>query len=428
MKKFLLGLLFAIMSTVAMGQYSSEPNERYVGQTRGKYPLTLQGLQAAISNLDSGVVYIAYPGLSDTTGLGTIPSNIYIQGWMNGSPMNSSVFIAMDANDITQPFDSLEVTGDARIGGDLEVGGSLLVDGAVSTNVTDNPDSSIFKVIRLGANWWGASDFQTIITDANNDLAKNPLTSFFGLSYTSSSGTRTQGMDVQRSTLTLEMTGTAQGGSNTTYPLTGVNGTNARIQYTDAHSINLEMASGFVSWFNIGGAGSDITQNYFGYYSGGHRWGGSRVIDNWYGYYSAFPIGGAVNNFYHFYGAGNYPSYFGGDLLVEGYLEGDIKTHKIVSDTTLAASLMKGGVFYVMGAYTVTLAPVEDGLSITLFTVGDNEVSLDVDDNDLQVLDGIALSDGDKATNLSTAGNMAVVTYFDDTGWYTATDRWTNGN
>ena len=36
--------------------------------------LTVTGLKKAISALDSGVVYISYPGLWDTTGLGAIPN------------------------------------------------------------------------------------------------------------------------------------------------------------------------------------------------------------------------------------------------------------------------------------------------------------------------------------------------------------------
>ena len=92
MKKFLLGLLFTFMSITAVAQYSSEPNETKVGQMNGKYPLTLVGLQHAIASIDSGVVYVAYPGLTDTTGLGAIPSNIYLQGWYQGNIMRNVIF------------------------------------------------------------------------------------------------------------------------------------------------------------------------------------------------------------------------------------------------------------------------------------------------------------------------------------------------
>ena len=89
---------------------------------------------------------------------------------------------------------------------------------------------------------------------------------------------------------------------------------------------------------------------------------------------------------------------------------------------------MYSGVFYVTGAYTVTLPAVESGMSATFITIGANAVSIDVNASDLQYLDGTALADGDKATNTSTTGDMIVFTYFDATGWYSASNGWTDGN
>ncbi|KKL73683.1 hypothetical protein LCGC14_2072410, partial [marine sediment metagenome] len=89
MKKFLMGLLFFICSTVLMAQ--SEPYERYVGAGHLKYPMTVVGLQRAIASLpNSGAVYISYPGLSDTSGLGVVPSNIHLTGWYQGSLISSA--------------------------------------------------------------------------------------------------------------------------------------------------------------------------------------------------------------------------------------------------------------------------------------------------------------------------------------------------
>ena len=112
-------------------------------------------------------------------------------------------------------------------------------------------------------------------------------------------------------------------------------------------------------------------------------------------------------------------------IITTGY---KVNTHKIVSDSTLAAGLMYSGVFYVTGAYTVTLPAVESGMSATFITIGANAVSIDVNASDLQYLDGTALADGDKATNTSTTGDMIVFTYFDATGWYSASNGWTDGN
>lgn len=87
MKKFLYPLLLCILFTVSLfGQYTDEKYEKYVGYARGKYPLTLSGLQRAIDAIeavDSGVVNVAYPGV-DTTGLGAFSNKVYLRGWING--------------------------------------------------------------------------------------------------------------------------------------------------------------------------------------------------------------------------------------------------------------------------------------------------------------------------------------------------------
>lgn len=87
-----------------------------------------------------------------------------------------------------------------------------------------------------------------------------------------------------------------------------------------------------------------------------------------------------------------------------------------------------GGVIYVTAAATITIPAVAAGASFTVITVGAVAVSVDPNAADLIVLDGVALSDGDKITNLSTAGDMAVFTYYDATGWAAQTNGWTDTN
>jgi hypothetical protein len=87
-----------------------------------------------------------------------------------------------------------------------------------------------------------------------------------------------------------------------------------------------------------------------------------------------------------------------------------------------------GGVIYVTSAATITIPAVAAGASFTVITIGAIAVSVDPNASDLIVLDGTALSDGDKITNLSTAGDIAVFTYYDGTGWYAATNGWTDTN
>lgn len=81
MKKLLI-LLLTIFSIQSFSQSYEEKYERYVGYKDDSYPLTLDGLESAILSLsDSGVIHIAYPGI-DTTGLGIVPDNIHLEGWV----------------------------------------------------------------------------------------------------------------------------------------------------------------------------------------------------------------------------------------------------------------------------------------------------------------------------------------------------------
>lgn len=92
------------------------------------------------------------------------------------------------------------------------------------------------------------------------------------------------------------------------------------------------------------------------------------------------------------------------------------------------ANELYGGVIYVSGAATITVPAVATGASFTVITIGAVAVSVDVNAADRTVLDGTALSDGDQITNTSTAGDIAVFTHESASGWYAATNGWTDGN
>ena len=87
-----------------------------------------------------------------------------------------------------------------------------------------------------------------------------------------------------------------------------------------------------------------------------------------------------------------------------------------------------GGIIYVTAAATITIPAVASGASFTVKTIGSVAVSVDPNASDLIYLDGLALSDGDKVTNTSTAGDIAVFTYYDSTGWDCSSNGWTDGN
>lgn len=88
---------------------------------------------------------------------------------------------------------------------------------------------------------------------------------------------------------------------------------------------------------------------------------------------------------------------------------------------------VQGGIIYVTSAATITLPAVEAGMSVIVKTVGNVAVSVDPNAADLIYLDGVPLDDGDKITNLSTAGDEAIITYYSGAGWFASTNGWTDG-
>lgn len=92
-----------------------------------------------------------------------------------------------------------------------------------------------------------------------------------------------------------------------------------------------------------------------------------------------------------------------------------------------ATKVAYGGIIYVTSAATITLPAVGAGMSITVITIGATAVSVDANAADKIWLDGTALDDGDKITNLSTTGDTAVCTYYSADGWFCKTNSWTDG-
>lgn len=113
-------------------------------------------------------------------------------------------------------------------------------------------------------------------------------------------------------------------------------------------------------------------------------------------------------------------------------LAGQIVTKNTAASYTIGTTDVRefyGGVIYVTGAATITVPAVASGASFTVITIGAVAVSVDPNASDLIYLNGTALADGDKITNASTTGDMAVFTYYDGTGWVATTNSgWTDGN
>jgi len=105
----------------------------------------------------------------------------------------------------------------------------------------------------------------------------------------------------------------------------------------------------------------------------------------------------------------------------------EITTQIHTSGDTLTADECYGKVHYVAVGGTLTLPAIADGMHLTVITIGATAVSVDCNASDKIWLDGMALDDGDKITNLSTAGDIAVLTYYSADGWHASTNGWTDG-
>jgi len=107
-----------------------------------------------------------------------------------------------------------------------------------------------------------------------------------------------------------------------------------------------------------------------------------------------------------------------------------VTTKSTASNYTIGTTSTKelyGGVIYVTGACTITIPAVAAGMSFTVVTVGAFAVSVDPNASDLIIRDGTTQADGEKVTNASTTGDIAVFSYYDATGFYCTSNGWTNG-
>lgn len=109
---------------------------------------------------------------------------------------------------------------------------------------------------------------------------------------------------------------------------------------------------------------------------------------------------------------------------------------KLLQETTAASytigskvpRVLYGGVVTAASAATLTVPAWTRGASFLVVTEGAVAVSIDPNAADKIYLDGVALDDGDKITNLSTPGDTAYLFAREDgTGWNALTNGWTDG-
>lgn len=116
------------------------------------------------------------------------------------------------------------------------------------------------------------------------------------------------------------------------------------------------------------------------------------------------------------------------DVAGVTYVSGiEIQTSTYSSSQELTVLEMSGGVIYVTGAATISLKAIFDGANFSVITFGNVAVSIDPDASDTILRDGNVQDDGDKITNTSTTGDMAVCTYYSADAFFCVTNSWTDG-
>ncbi len=107
----------------------------------------------------------------------------------------------------------------------------------------------------------------------------------------------------------------------------------------EASQGNLPFATGVSALFSSEGNSTDTINLGVGFWSDWNRWGpGSTHVNTFYSFHSTLggsagiaPANVTIDTFYHFYGKGDFPSYFGGDLEADGNV---IKLENLPSDST----------------------------------------------------------------------------------------------
>lgn len=329
------------------GHFIGETYTKWVGNADKKFPLTVAGLDSAISNLDSGIVYISYPGLWDTTGLGAIPSAVKIYGWLFGRMVTTSdQEIAGNNKSLhigkIHPWNwwTLEETllGVSRTYATTNTPVSAI--GNYITNLTTSAVEALRIQTVIGQDdstnlLNGVSIGGLIIADLFFEQVNQPNFDFVGLDFNlKQDGLKDVG-DLYGTRIGVRFNGWEDGSGNMA-------------------DVYVHRALGVEYWNNASGR---ITGDYWAFRSDslGLSW-----------------VGGTA---FHFYGEGSFPSYLGGDLRLLGNLTGTntgVNQYITIDDTSPEI---------IINSLTITLGDTDADGNETTIELNDatNEISLNGD-------------------------------------------------
>jgi len=93
-----------------------------------------------------------------------------------------------------------------------------------------------------------------------------------------------------------------------------------------------------------------------------------------------------------------------------------------------AGANLYGGTFIANGTGIINLPAVAVGMNFTIITLGAIAVTINPDDANQILADGVLLDNGDALLNNSTAGDIAVCQYYQAGDWVCTTNGWTDAS
>jgi len=218
----------------------------------------------------------------------------------------------------------------------FEMGDILSYKSLNSDNWNFYPSLTLYKT---SMDWWSSFALRTYIDDTTFKTGGNNTHILGSISETIlkiSSGTQANPIYSNQGTVKLNLTGSAT--ITDTWRNGGVQALTGIVTFKPSSSGTISNVNGCRIWIYPEGAHTTAVTNVFGFQSVIEK-SSTASYTNAYGYYSQFP-NTMTGNTYHFYGSGNYPSYFGGDII--------LNTSSTPASAT--ATGVKGRLFYPFAA------------------------------------------------------------------------------
>lgn len=285
----------------ATGSFMGNNYTRYVGGGEKNYPLTIAGLQGAMASLDSGQIYISYPGLWDTVGLGAIPTKINLRGYLFGDltwRLYDSLHIATKGfrlYDRIESYSALYNQWSSDFNQNLIIGSRESYDPVFTAVNIITPTLSI-----INSGTWAMAAAAVTIVNSKSATANYTSLKSLGVSVIVDNDSTTY--NKTNAFITGQTIGMTYKQSYQPNVISQIAGLEQYYDFTNgSDTINATSGvKGIFSRTGTLGTGLYLKTNYYSFYSTISASLAAKMITG----YTA----------YHYYAENNYPSYFGGTV------------------------------------------------------------------------------------------------------------------